>query len=372
MSRLNTFFSNTIAPAVYKLGSVAIDLGSYKTKIMAVTESEPRSVASCMVLSKENQTVVSIGEEAREIVGRNSSELEVFSPVKESFFTDFQLSRLFLQYCFSQLVSGDQKQLNVVPQHAFFFVAPSFSEVQYRAIRKICREIGVHSVDFLIQPMIASLSPQLKRLNPQELRLFIDCGYESTHFSILQFEKVFSFHQMWYGGKDLTQSIQAFLRTKHHLEVGTQTAERVKQEVAGLLRLKQPQKLKMNDEKSQLTPMIVVRGRDIITSFPKSIKVSVEELRPHFEQFVTEILDELNMMIERFGPELVEEVIHKGFSVFGGMSVVNLLVEKIEEQYGTVVHRPTQPDLIYFEGFKEYLQCARADQKKYQFVGDFL
>lgn len=353
------------------LSEVAVDLGSYRTRVMRPEDIEPLSIASCMVIARESQSVVSIGEEAREVVGRNSPDLEVVSPIQESFFSDFGFSKLFLTYCVGQLVGTTDLETLSLPNTMYFFVTPNFSEVQYRAVHKICRDMGIHTVILLNKPMIASLARQVKEQvpNPTSLKLLIDCGYESTHFSIIQFEKVFHFHQIWYGGKDLTEAIQSFLKSTHHLEIGAQSAEKLKQECAHILQI--VPEGEVLDKKKIPDHMMVVRGRDVLTSFPKSIKVSVEEFRPLFQQFVQEVLDELAVMTERFGPELIEELIHRGFSVFGGMAVVNMLVQKIESLYGTVVQRPTQPDLVYHQGFREFFALSSKERKKFLFVPEW-
>lgn len=330
---------------------VGIDLGSYQTRVMTTTDAEPMIVPSCLVQTRESGKIVSIGQDAREIVGRNAPDLEVVSPVKEGNFTDYSLARVFLEYCFK----------GAVPRKLFFFVSPNLNEVHHRALMKITKDLGVQKTILLIRPLIASLAKQVvpELHSVSSLQLLIDCGYESTNFSILQFGKVINFHQVWYGGKDLTQEIQRILKIKYHIEIGAQSAEKLKQECANVL--------KTEKEQTKKEYLLVVRGRDVMNSLPKSIKLSVEEFRPLFMSYVKTILDQLTIITEELGPELIEELIHRGFLVFGGMAVVNLLIQQIEDQYGTLVHRPKYPDLLYHQGFKEFLQLSSSDQRKFYF-----
>lgn len=348
------------------LSEVVIDLGSYQTRVMVATDSEPTIVPSCMVQTREDSKVISIGQDAKEIVGRSAIDLEVVSPIQEGNFTDYRLAKLFLRYCFAESI----------PSKAFFFVTPQMNEVQYRALLKITRDLGIHHTILLVRPLIAALAKQVVPTlhSASSLQLLIDCGYESTTFSILQFEKVFHFHRVWYGGKDLTQDIQHLLKIKFHLEIGSQSAERLKQECAHVLmdRKESFSGLLNPPEISKKDHFVVVRGRDVMSSLPKSMKLSAEEFRPMFEQYVESVIDQITILTEELGPELIEELINTGFLVFGGMAVVDMLSQRIEERYGTSVRRPPYPDLLYHQGFKEFLQLPNNQQKKCYFVPDWL
>lgn len=334
------------------VSDIVIDLGSYQTRVMFASEEQPTIIPSCLVQTREGGKIVSIGQDAREIVGRNAPDLEIVSPVKEGNFTDYRLAKIFLEYCFK----------GSIPNRLFFFVLPNLNEVHYRALMKVTKELGVQKTILLVRPLIASLAKQVVPAiqSVSSLQLLIDCGYESTTFSILQFGKVINFHQVWYGGKDLTQEIQHFLKIKYHIEIGAQSAEKLKQECAHVL--------KSTKEITKKEYLVVVRGRDVMSSLPKSTKLSVEEFRPLFVNYVEAVLEQLTILTEELGPELIEELIHKGFLVFGGMAVVNLLIERIEEQYGTLVYRPQFPDLLYHQGFNEFLQLSHKEQKQIHFA----
>lgn len=342
------------------ISDVVVDLGSYQTRVMSVNEVEPLIIPSCMVQSREGGKVISIGQEAKEIVGRSAHDLEVVLPVKEGNFTDYRLAKLFLEHCFEKINPSTEDAVNI-PGKVFFFVSPQMNEVQHRSLLKICKEVGVPKVSLLVRPLVAALAKQVTPdlQSASSLQLLIDCGYESTTFSILQFGKVFHFHQVWYGGKDLTQDIMHFLKMKYHIEIGAQSAERLKHECAKVLKGQET-----IDKKEHL---VVIRGRDVLSSLPKSIKVESKEFRPLFQQYVQTVLEQLTFVTEELGPELIEELIHKGFLVFGGMAVVELLIYEIEKQYGTLVYRPEFPDLLCHQGFKEYLRLPAKTQKQFFF-----
>jgi rod shape-determining protein MreB len=354
MSRAMTLARNLLSQSMLftqQSGEMVVDLGSYHTRVMQPNDDDPRIIPSCLVQARESGRIVSIGQDAKEIVGRNVHDLEIVPLVKEGNFTDYRLAKIFLEFCFNQKV----------PKNVYFFVSPNMNEVQYRSLLKITKEYGIGRTILLVRPLIAALAKEAGASlhSASSLQLLIDCGYESTSISILQFGKVLQFHTVWYGGKDLTQDIQHFLKIKHHIEIGAQSAERLKQECAKVI--------KSNQETSKKEFLVVIRGRDVMTSLPKSIKLPALEFRPLFERYVEAVMEQLAVLMQELGPELIEEVVHRGFLVYGGMAVVDLLIEKIEQEYGSSVHRPQYPDLLYHQGFKAFVQLPYRDQKQYHF-----
>ncbi len=348
---LSNAFSNT----------VAIDLGSYQTRLMLSTQTQPVVVPSYLVQNKEADRLLSIGQTALEIVGRSGAKLEIIRPIREGNFTDYQYAKVFLEHCFSLLKSKGQKRGVSLPQTVYFFVSSQMNEVQHRALLRIAQEIGIAHTHLLVRPLIAALTkhaqPSLQAIQP--LQLLIDCGYESTIFSVLQFGKVLRHHQAWYGGKDLTKAMIRFLRTAHHLEIGSQAAERLKQECAAVLIT--------TDALKRKEYFVVVRGRDVMSGLPKTHRLSAFEFESLFVQFVQTVMDQLAWVIDELGPELMEELILKGFMVFGGMAIIDQLISTIESQYGTVVFRPAQPDVLYHQGFLLFQQLSHSEQREFYF-----
>ena len=147
----------------------------------------------------------------------------------------------------------------------------------------------------------------------------------------------------------MTHDIQQFLKNHHKLEVGFRTAERIKDEGG-------------RAEKQDV--FMVIRGRDVMTSLPKSIKLNVAELKSVFEGYVNEVMDQLTRLAEEIGPELIDEAIQQGFSLFGGMAIIEALKTQIETVFGTVVIRPHVADHVYHQGLLSFFELPNSEQKK--------
>ena len=66
----------------------------------------------------------------------------------------------------------------------------------------------------------------------------------------------------------------------------------------------------------------VVRGREIATGLPKSIKVTSSEIRDALSETLDEIIEEIHSVLEETPPELLSDILERGIMLTGGGALV--------------------------------------------------
>ena len=99
----------------------------------------------------------------------------------------------------------------------------------------------------------------------------------------------------------MDEAISAFLRLKYSFLVGEQTAEEIKKSIGS----------------AYPTPNVserhtVVRGRDIETGLPKSVRISESEVREALAPVIDSIIEGISETIEETPPELVGDIMERG------------------------------------------------------------
>ncbi len=150
-----------------------------------------------------------------------------------------------------------------------------------------------------------------------------------------------------------------YIRLRHGLLIGEKTAEELKIKIgsaykgklktknsptspseAGRAKLKteEEKELKRLDldeveiEKEGREKIAVIRGRDIETGLPKSLKISETEIREAIGPVVSEIVDSIMDVIEETPPELTSDILDRGIMVTGGGSLLPGIDELILER----------------------------------------
>ncbi len=127
------------------------------------------------------------------------------------------------------------------------------------------------------------------------------------------------------GGDKLDTDIINYLKKKNNLFVGQQTAEKIKCTIGSAYALKQ--ELVMD-----------VRGRDIVSGYPVTIKISSEEIREAISETVSAMIDAIKRLFERTAPELSADIAERGIFLTGGGALLKGLDEKIRKTVDLPVH----------------------------------
>jgi rod shape-determining protein MreB and related proteins len=111
---------------------------------------------------------------------------------------------------------------------------------------------------------------------------------------------------------------------RHSMLIGERTAEDLKISIGSATA----------DSNSKKDKFAVVRGRDIETGLPKSIKVSDNDVREALSPVVSEITETAASLIEEIPPELISDILEKGITICGGGSMLSgidkILAERVK------------------------------------------
>jgi rod shape-determining protein MreB len=86
-----------------------------------------------------------------------------------------------------------------------------------------------------------------------------------------------------------------------------------------------------------------VRGRDLVTGLPKTIRVSAVEIHQALSETVTTILEAIKATLERTPPELASDIMDRGIIMAGGGALLQGLDQLVSEETGMPVSLAEQP-----------------------------
>jgi rod shape-determining protein MreB len=109
------------------------------------------------------------------------------------------------------------------------------------------------------------------------------------------------------------------MRTRYGLIIGERTAEDVKLELGSAIPL----------EKERET---VVRGRELASGLPKSIKITSTEIREALSETLGEIISSIHEVLEETPPELLSDILERGIVITGGGSLIRGLDKRVSDE----------------------------------------
>ena len=137
----------------------------------------------------------------------------------------------------------------------------------------------------------------------------MDIGGGTSEMAVISLGGVVTGRSVRIAGDEMDEAIVNYVRLKYSLLLGEPTAEDVKIAIGNAKPLK--------DEK-----YYVVRGRDLETGLPKSIKLTSSEIREALAPTLQEITTHIVETLEETPPELVADIMGKGIVMAGGGSLL--------------------------------------------------
>jgi len=191
-------------------------------------------------------------------------------------------------------------------------------------VRDSALHAGSREVHLIAEPIAAAIGADL----PIDLacgNMIMDIGGGTSEIAVISLSHIVVHNSIRVGGDKIDTDIINYLRKKSNLYVGVQTAEKIKIAIGSAYPLKQ-----------ELT--MDVRGRDIVSGYPVTVKITSEEIREAISETVVTIIDAIKRLFERTAPELSADIAERGIFLTGGGALLKGLDEKIRKTVDLPVH----------------------------------
>ncbi len=309
-SNFKDFFSNDIA----------IDLGTANTLVYrkgyGIVIDEPSVVA----VSKDTNKIIAIGDLAKEMLGKNPEEVKVIKPLKDGVIADFHVTELMLK---SLILRAQKKRLLIKPR-VIVSVPSGITEVEKRAVRDSVLRAGAREVHLVSEPVAAAIGAGLAIEKPFG-NLVMDIGGGTSEIAVISLSHIVNHNSIRVGGDKMDLDVINFLRKKNNLFVGIQTAEKIKIKLGSAYPLEKEETME-------------VSGRDIVTGYPVTIKISSVDVREALAETVSTMIDAVKRLFEKTAPELSADIAMHGIILTGGGAMLKGLDKKIMEAVDLPVH----------------------------------
>ncbi|MCB5258255.1 MAG: rod shape-determining protein [Candidatus Cloacimonetes bacterium] len=296
-----------------KANDIAIDLGTANTLVYKKNAGILINEPSVVAVSSDNKRIIAIGQQAKVMLGKNPDEVKVIKPMKDGVIADFQVTELLLR----DLILRAQKKRLLVRPRVIVCVPSGITEVEKRAVRDSALHAGAREVYLVSEPVAAAIGADLP-IEEAFGNMIMDIGGGTTEIALISLAHIVVHNSIRVGGDKMDNDIINYLRKKNNLHVGLLTAEKIKTTIGSAYPLKE-----------ELT--MEVRGRDIVSGFPVTIKISSEEIREALSETVTTVVDSIKRLFERTAPELAADIAERGIYLTGGGALLKGLDEKISK-----------------------------------------
>lgn len=303
---------------------LAIDLGTATTLVFVKGRGIVLCEPSVVAIQRGSMRVLSVGEEAKRMIGRTPGNISAIRPMKDGVIADFEVTEAMLRYFIKKVQSRKlNKPLVVVA------IPSGITEVEKRAVRDSALRAGAREVFLVEEPKAAAIGVGLPIHEPGG-NMIIDIGGGTTEMAVISLDGVVVSKSIRIAGDEMDQAVIDHLRKAHNLMIGERTAEEIKIRIGSAYPL---------DEEMTME----VRGRDLVTGLPKTVTISSEEVREALSEPIRLIVESARTTLEKTPPELAADLIDRGIVMAGGGSLLRGLDKLLAEETGLPVHVAENP-----------------------------
>ncbi|PFO05790.1 rod shape-determining protein [Bacillus sp. AFS076308] len=306
---------------------IGIDLGTANILVYSKSKGIVLNEPSVVVIDTETKNVVAFGIEAKEMIGKTPEKIIAIRPLKDGVIADFDVTTEMLK----NVMRKASKKLGFALRKPNVVVCiPSGStSVERRAIQDAVRNAGAKKISLIEEPVAAAIGAGMPVDEPVA-NVVVDIGGGNTEVAIISFGGVVACHSIKIGGDRLDDDIIQHVRKVYNVLIGERTAENIKMEIGYAL---------IDHEEKFMD----VRGRDLVTGLPKTVKLSSYEIRNAIRESLLHIMEAIRATLEDCPAELSGDIVDRGVILTGGGSLLNGMEAWLSEEIFVPVQLASSP-----------------------------
>lgn len=297
---------------------IGIDLGTANTSVYVRGRGIIITEPSVVAINKKTDRVLSVGTEAKKMVGRTPAHIVAVRPLIDGVISDFEVTEQMIRYFFNK-VHNDAYRFLVRPR-VVIGIPSGVTEVERRAVEDAVKNAGAREVYLVEEPMAAAIGAGLP-ISEAVGNMIVDIGGGTTDIAVISLGGMVASRNLRTAGDKMNDDIIQYARDRFQLLIGEKTAEEIKILIGSVLPLTE-----------KLTA--IIKGRDLISGLPKEILISDIEISEAISPSINAIISEIKDVVEETPPELVADLTTRGIHLTGGGSLLRGLPELVREATG--------------------------------------
>ncbi len=304
---------------------MGIDLGTANTLVHVAGRGIVLREPSVVAIDRENNSVRAVGDEAKQMVGRTPGHIVAIRPLKDGVIADFEITQKMLEHFIHRVHRG----------HRFAFprvmvgIPSGITEVEKRAVIEAAMTAGAREARTIEEPMAAAIGAGLPVCEPTG-SMMVDIGGGTTEVAVISLGGIVTCRSLRIAGDEIDEAILAYVRRTFNMLIGERTAEFLKFEIGSAYAL--PEEISCE-----------IKGRDLISGLPRSVRINSAEIREAIKEPVAEIVEAVKTTLEQSPPELSADVMERGIVLAGGGALLRGLDQLLAHETCIPVHIADDP-----------------------------
>lgn len=294
---------------------IGIDLGT--ATVIAYVKGKGIVLREPSVVAVDNNTsnVLAVGKEARRMLGRTPGNIVATRPLREGVISNYTVTEKMLKYFINKVCGKFMFSPRIM-----ICIPSQVTEVEKKAVIDAASQAGARKVYLIEEPIAAAIGAGIDISKPCG-NMVVDIGGGTTDIAVISLGGSVVSNSLKVAGDKFVEAIVKYIKRKYNIIIGERTAEELKVNIGCVFPKVQDSEMEM-------------RGRDLSTGLPKTIKVYSSEMLEALMEPALMIVDAVHSVLEKTPPELAADISDRGIYMTGGGCLVDGLDKLLQEKTG--------------------------------------
>lgn len=315
---------------------IGIDLGTANTLVYLVGEGIVLNEPTVVAVTAEENRVVAVGSEAKDMLGRTPGNIVAMRPLKDGVIADYTITEAMLSY-FIDKAAGKARFFK---PEVMICIPAGVTQVERRAVLDATMAAGAKVAYLIEEPLAAAIGAKVP-IAQAAGHMIVDIGGGSSEGAVISLGGVVVHNSVRVGGNKVDEAIASYIKRKFNLLIGERSAEEIKITIGNAY---------VEDKKTSDWDKMEIRGRDSITGLPRTIEISEGQINEAILPILMEIVNGVKDVLEKTPPELASDIIDKGIVMSGGTSLLRNFDTLMTKVTGVPCHLAEDPLLCVVRG----------------------
>ncbi|MBR0164558.1 MAG: rod shape-determining protein [Lachnospiraceae bacterium] len=295
---------------------IGIDLGTASILVYIRGKGVVLKEPSVVAYDRDTEKIKAIGEDARLMLGRTPGNIVAVRPLRQGVISDYKVTEQMMKHFITKAIGhrAFRKPLIAV------CVPSGVTEVERKAVEDATLMAGARDVRIIEEPIAAAIGAGIDITKPCG-NMVVDIGGGTSDIAVISLGGTVVSASVKIAGDDFDEAIVRYMRRKHNLLIGERSAEDIKIRIGSAYPHAE-------------VDYMDVRGRNLVTGLPKTVKVSSEETEEALRETTAQIVEAIHSVLEKTPPELAADIADRGIVLTGGGALLRGLEDLIASKTG--------------------------------------
>ena len=293
---------------------VGIDLGTANVLVYVKGKGIVLREPSVVAVDKDNDKILAIGEEAREMIGRTPGNIIAIRPLKDGVIADFDMTESMIRHFLEKVIG---RSFLFRPK-VMICVPTGVNAVERRAVQEAAEQAGAKRTELIEEPIAAALGAGIDISEPIG-SMVVDIGGGTCDVAVISLGGIVVGESLRVAGDKFNSDIETYIKKEYNLMIGERTSEKIKIDVGAAYTGARNQS-------------ISVRGRDVVSGLPKNITITSDETAEALKDSVASVVRCVRNVLEKTPPELSADIMDHGIVLTGGGAMLYGLADLIRSE----------------------------------------